>query len=242
MPATRKNKIFFKQKHIIPNASFHTRHNSINVNLSVDSSGTSQNKAYISARSRHGRVFLNVVCLSECFCTYQAIKTKADHRLFKSHLIDVLETQEPCSVRSRNSSWSVLESAFLYPQNSPSFFFFLSPFGIVGAITLFLPPTFDGLIQIRRRHGSVEFLPEFARNARVVQGSDKGSLIRYAGPDSVTPTSTIIESDLMSDWLDHCLVGSRTGKIVIGISGVDVYEPPKVSTLIKRVKGMFLTQ
>ncbi|KAH9930215.1 uncharacterized protein B0H18DRAFT_993783 [Fomitopsis serialis] len=70
-----------------------------------------------------------------------------------------------------------------------------------GNITVFLPPSFDGSVAFRSRRGAsgITFLPHFASRARVVRGSDREML---AGDD-------------------YCVIGTRHGKVVIGIYGLD---------------------
>ncbi|KAL4254779.1 hypothetical protein ABKN59_004799 [Abortiporus biennis] len=106
-----------------------------------------------------------------------------------------------------------------------------------GHIIVYLPKSFNGLIQIRTRKGDVEFLPAFAQNAGVVHGKDHESLIRYCG-DITTELSVVTEADLQSLMLDHCLLTNRAGKIVIGVSGIDHYEPRTTRSVLQKIFGL----
>ncbi|KAI0079409.1 hypothetical protein K474DRAFT_653666 [Panus rudis PR-1116 ss-1] len=87
-----------------------------------------------------------------------------------------------------------------------------------GHIVVFLPQNFQGALRIRSRRGSVNFLPAFAHAARVVEGNDSSALVLFGQkPEPVT--------DLDSDEVDLCLLTTRHGRITVGISGVDHYDP-----------------
>lgn len=101
---------------------------------------------------------------------------------------------------------------------------------ILGHIVVFLPQTFQGLIQIRSRRGNVNFLPGFAQSARVVNGSDKSAMVLFG-------VQNIVMSDLDDDNMDLCMVSSRTGKITIGISGVDTYDDSQSTNLLVKKLG-----
>ncbi|KAI0923492.1 hypothetical protein AcW1_006437 [Taiwanofungus camphoratus] len=85
-----------------------------------------------------------------------------------------------------------------------------------GNITVLLPPTFHGVIAISTRQGQsgMTFLPAFAGRAQVVRGSDRETLI-FLSPSAVGSGSNDGQGQ------DYCVVGTRHGKIMIGLSGVD---------------------
>ncbi|KAH9930280.1 uncharacterized protein B0H18DRAFT_994153 [Fomitopsis serialis] len=86
-----------------------------------------------------------------------------------------------------------------------------------GNITIYLPPNYDGVIALRTRRGpsGVTFLPAFAAQARVVRGNDHEMLVSLSSTTSHTEVSTPQENE------DYCIVGTRHGKITIGLHGQD---------------------
>ena len=78
-----------------------------------------------------------------------------------------------------------------------------------------LPPTFNGSIACRTKRGSVDFLPGFAKLAQVLRGTDREMFVDFAPPskDAVPPVTLQRE--------DSCVVSTRAGRIIIGLSGVD---------------------
>ncbi|OBZ73715.1 hypothetical protein A0H81_06431 [Grifola frondosa] len=91
-----------------------------------------------------------------------------------------------------------------------------------GHIVLFIPPTFNGPIAFNtRRAGAVNFLPAFAQRASVVRASDRETLVFFRpvanGADTASK-STPAEGD------DCCVVSSRSGRVTMGVSGVDRME------------------
>ncbi|KAK7685701.1 hypothetical protein QCA50_011045 [Cerrena zonata] len=99
-----------------------------------------------------------------------------------------------------------------------------------GHIVVFLPQTFQGLIQIRSRRGNVNFLPSFAQHARVVNGSDTSAMVLFG-------VQNIVLSDLDNDDTDLCMLTTRHGKITIGISGVDTYDDSQSTNLLVKKIG-----
>jgi hypothetical protein len=103
-------------------------------------------------------------------------------------------------------------------------------------ITLFVPPNFHGVLQLRSRKGSFKFLPAFAQQARVVNADDDGALVLFGQGD--IPVST---DPSLNDALDFCLITTRHGKITIGISGIDTLDTGNAETnLFKKLGNMFL--
>jgi len=134
------------------------------------------------------------------------------------------------------SSWSVHGMIFIeMAPLQPSKHFLIEAKTTHGKIIILLPPTFDGLVQIRKVYSPITFLPEFAKYAQLLRGSDEDSLVRFTRADS-TP---ITEAALLSETLDHCLVGSVHGSITLGISGYDHWEPPSVRGLLEKIKGIW---
>ncbi|TFY54824.1 hypothetical protein EVJ58_g8632 [Rhodofomes roseus] len=88
-----------------------------------------------------------------------------------------------------------------------------------GNIIVFLPPTFDGSVAFRSRRGpsGVTFLPAFASRARVVRGSNREMLVSL----SSTPTDATSLRPAGQTGDDYCVIGTRHGKVTIGIYGLD---------------------
>ena len=89
---------------------------------------------------------------------------------------------------------------------------------MTAAISLFVPPNFNGALHLRSRCGNMKFLPAFAQRARVVTADDEGAFVLFGDGD----LSSICEPT--SDGLDYCSLSSRHGRLTIGISGVDQLE------------------
>ena len=99
---------------------------------------------------------------------------------------------------------------------------------------VFIPSNFDGALTIRSRRGNVNFLPAFARSARTVSGNDKESFVLF-GEGNYSP------NDLASDYIDSCFLSTRTGKITIGVSGVDHFDEARVADKIVEKLGTLST-
>jgi len=85
-----------------------------------------------------------------------------------------------------------------------------------GNIIVMLPQTFNGTICLRQRHGGTHFLPAFAARKSLVRATDREALLVLGGG----------EGTVQGDGIDRCVIGSRGGRVTIGISGLDVYEGP----------------
>lgn len=86
-----------------------------------------------------------------------------------------------------------------------------------GDITVFLPVNFDGMVAFRSRRGttSITFLPAFAGLARVVRGSNNEMLV------SLSPTTLHTEVSTPTEGEDYCIIGTRDGRIKVGLYGRD---------------------
>jgi len=101
-----------------------------------------------------------------------------------------------------------------------------------GAIVLFVPPTFAGSLRLRTRRGNIKFLPEFERWARLVNASDNGAVVLFG--QSVQAPSI----DVNDPTADSCLLSTRHGKIVIGVSGVDQYDEVQGPGLLEKLGSL----
>lgn len=86
-----------------------------------------------------------------------------------------------------------------------------------GDISVFLPLTFDGMVTFRSQRGTtnIAFLPAFAALARVVRGSSNEMLV------SLSSTTTHTEMSTPSEGEDYCIIGTRDGRITVGLYGQD---------------------
>ncbi|KAF9818259.1 hypothetical protein IEO21_02887 [Rhodonia placenta] len=87
-----------------------------------------------------------------------------------------------------------------------------------GNITVFLPASFAGPIAFRRQGGSsgIQLLPALAARARITRGTDREMLV-VISPD-VAPDAVPLPAH---EGDDCCVIGTRHGKITVGINGVD---------------------
>ena len=107
---------------------------------------------------------------------------------------------------------------------------------MTAAISLFVPPNFNGALHLRSRCGNMKFLPAFAQRARLVTADDEGAFVLFGDGD----LSSICEPT--SDGLDYCSLSSRHGRLTIGVSGVDQLETTGFaagSNIIKKIGALF---
>jgi len=88
-----------------------------------------------------------------------------------------------------------------------------------GDILLFLPKTFCGVVQLSTRKGGLQLLPALAAIMRVVKETDNEALL-LLGNQTMSKSNS---GD--NQALDFCQLNSRTGKLIVGLSGQDRYEP-----------------
>lgn len=86
-----------------------------------------------------------------------------------------------------------------------------------GDITVFLPLTFNGMVTFRRQRGTTDiaFLPAFAALARIVRRSKNEMLV------SLSSTTPHTETSIPSEGEDYCIIGTREGRITVGLYGQD---------------------
>ena len=90
-----------------------------------------------------------------------------------------------------------------------------------GNVTLLVPRSFSGLVQLYSCHGVVEVLPALAASGRVINTKNKETTVLLGdgpmpemGADSIT---------------DAARIRSRHGRVRLGYSGEDYFtEPPKL--------------
>ncbi|TCD65802.1 hypothetical protein EIP91_002195 [Steccherinum ochraceum] len=178
-PLDKANKkMYGKRNKGVPNASVHTRHGAIALNLATGGQSSAYSKAHVQVSSRHGKVHVNIYSIQE-----------------NKHICLEVSTRH-------------------------------------GNIVVFVPPTFAGALQLRTRRGNVQFLPEFERNARLLNASDKGALVLF-GQNVQNPV--IDMHDLISD---SCMLSTRHGRIVIGVSGVDHYDEVQGPNLLEKLGSL----
>ena len=92
----------------------------------------------------------------------------------------------------------------------------------VGDIIVFIPDGFCGAILSRSKRlaRAVDFLPAFSARARVIKGDDQESFVLVGNSDAAL-------KDPKNTTLDLCFLTTQSGKITIGVTGVDHYEEPE---------------
>ncbi|OCH85930.1 hypothetical protein OBBRIDRAFT_807142 [Obba rivulosa] len=93
-----------------------------------------------------------------------------------------------------------------------------------GAITVFLPPTFSGVMVFRTRRGrdGIVFLPELAKHVSIIRATDREVLAVLSSPNAQREPSATSHMQSQKTPGDGCvIIGTRHGKITVGISGVD---------------------
>ncbi|KAH9992983.1 hypothetical protein BJV74DRAFT_833912 [Russula compacta] len=90
-----------------------------------------------------------------------------------------------------------------------------------GSVTLLVPRSFSGLVQLSSRSGGVELLPVLAASSRVINTRKKETTV-LLGAGSMP----IVGSDTITDT---ARIYSRHGRVRLGFSGEDHFaEPPKL--------------
>ncbi|KAJ7668310.1 hypothetical protein B0H17DRAFT_1087683 [Mycena rosella] len=86
-----------------------------------------------------------------------------------------------------------------------------------GTAVVFIPGTYAGAIQLYTKSGTLEFLPAMLARSQVVKSGEHETLVLFG--KQIDPSSRLPS--------DYCAILSRSGKIVVGLSGEDTYvEPP----------------
>ncbi|KAL0953822.1 hypothetical protein HGRIS_005002 [Hohenbuehelia grisea] len=86
-----------------------------------------------------------------------------------------------------------------------------------GDISLLVPRSFCGVIQLRTSKGSVEFLPALAATMRVLKETDEEILILLGNSKTISASS----------GADFCHLASRMGKLTVGLKGEDKVQLPR---------------
>ncbi|KAH9941993.1 hypothetical protein B0H21DRAFT_538944 [Amylocystis lapponica] len=90
-----------------------------------------------------------------------------------------------------------------------------------GNIVVLLPLNFNGTVCVRQRNGGANLLPQFAARMRLVRATDREKLMVLDGGDLADA-----QNQNQADSSDHCVIGTRHGKVMIGLSGLDVVPRP----------------
>ncbi|PCH36395.1 hypothetical protein WOLCODRAFT_140390 [Wolfiporia cocos MD-104 SS10] len=90
-----------------------------------------------------------------------------------------------------------------------------------GSTTVFLPPSFDGALAIRSRSGmsAITLLPALLERSRIVRGTDRDMLLAVIPPEISAEFQR--SGSISSGGDDSCVVATRSGKIILGIAGID---------------------
>ncbi|TFK29662.1 hypothetical protein FA15DRAFT_663819 [Coprinopsis marcescibilis] len=89
-----------------------------------------------------------------------------------------------------------------------------------GDITVHFPETFSGVIQLVSRKGKLTVLPVLLNSVKVLKATEKEAILVMGA----MPSATHMQDG--SYLMDLCQITSRSGKVVIGMSGRDK-EPEK---------------
>jgi len=90
-----------------------------------------------------------------------------------------------------------------------------------GSVTLLVPRSFCGLVQLSSRHGPVEILPALAASGRVINTKNRETTVLLGdGPMPAMGSDGITDTARLS---------SRHGRVRLGFSGEDYFtEPPSL--------------
>ena len=75
-------------------------------------------------------------------------------------------------------------------------------------------------------------MPEFERWGRIVKASDNGAFILFGG--NVQNAAV----DLNDPAVDSCLLSTKHGKVVVGVSGVDHYDEVQEPGLLEKLGSL----
>lgn len=99
--------------------------------------------------------------------------------------------------------------------DSHHYFFAHAKCIILGAVALFIPRNFSGVIQLTTRRGSMELMPGLLKIAKIVNETETETLLMIANPRIATSSSTA----------NYCQLYSRFGKLYVGVKGEDKLLP-----------------
>ncbi|KAF9054521.1 hypothetical protein BJ165DRAFT_1439491 [Panaeolus papilionaceus] len=85
-----------------------------------------------------------------------------------------------------------------------------------GTIVIFLPHNFVGVVHLNNKKGQLHVLPALQSISRMVKNSDHEAIFMIGGHDDA--------SDLSRE-ASFCQATTRTGSIIVGLSGRDHYSP-----------------
>ncbi|KAL0953823.1 hypothetical protein HGRIS_005003 [Hohenbuehelia grisea] len=86
-----------------------------------------------------------------------------------------------------------------------------------GNISLLIPRSFCGVLQLRTRKGSIEFLNALAPLVRVLKDTEEETLVLIGNSKTIGD----------STGADFCQLTSRFGKLAVGLKGEDKVAPPE---------------
>ena len=98
-----------------------------------------------------------------------------------------------------------------------------------GEIMIWLPETFSGVIQGNTGRGELMVLPGLARTVRVLKSTNKEVML-LMGSQQISGSEDSAMTDL-------CQLSSRSGKVIIGLSGQD--RLPEQSGFWKKLSKFF---
>ncbi|KAH8093221.1 hypothetical protein BXZ70DRAFT_1010450 [Cristinia sonorae] len=98
-------------------------------------------------------------------------------------------------------------------------------------MVVYIPKNFRGALKIRTVRGNIKFLPEFQRLSRLVNASDSDALVLFG--QGLPP-----QVDLSDASIDSCLLSSRHGRIIVGVSGVDHFDEVPGGGLMEKISEL----
>ncbi|OCH85889.1 hypothetical protein OBBRIDRAFT_784171 [Obba rivulosa] len=180
-----------------------------------------------SFRTRHGSVTLDI-----------AVVGTASGALVPVHKADKVQARVMASSRHGRLNLNLFE---IHPDRCVD----LDISTRDGAITVFFPLAFSGPIAFRTRRGreGIMFLPELAKRASIVRATDHEVLVVLSSPDAQDAPAATSHVQFKTTPGDDCaMIGSRHGKITVGISGMDRLDntvaPPGI---LQKIGGLIET-
>ncbi|PPQ69772.1 hypothetical protein CVT25_009756 [Psilocybe cyanescens] len=88
-----------------------------------------------------------------------------------------------------------------------------------GNVALFIPEGYSGVVHLRTKKGEIEILPALATYIKIVKSSNRETIFMIGTQNNLYELDNSREASF-------CQVDTRTGRIVIGLSGRDHYQAP----------------
>ena len=94
---------------------------------------------------------------------------------------------------------------------------------LLGDVCLLLSPTFCGPVVLQTKDKDyITLLPHLVARTRTLRASDRETTVRCFGPSPSYPEAHMPRTQTAEDGGDRCFVSTQHGKVIVGISGLDV--------------------